>query len=494
MRDQTPITPTARLVSLAILLVPAAVLGGLAARYDSRLLAIGAAAELLGAALFLRAGVAWKPPASGSVILLYVMALGWCWFHTRAIHEPPAAFARGVLLLGPVILLFSHDLTRTGAEARRRAKRCCARIRNRRTWPADPTVLNRLPEVLALKDAVVLDASPIFGLFNDPRPEVRMAAFASLEGRKVWRPAEIAVVLHKIHQMDDPAVRAVAITALSCVDDPVTIGQLANFLRDPEPAVRLAAIRTALTFPSQRWVIIREDVRAYLADQRFSNDGGLPTSAGRLPAVAVCDLTAWAAEADPLGPRAVRALVEHYAHNLRSTVAYDLVSDLSQQTSDPNTPAALRVELAYLLRSFNVLTPDLLDRMTNADQPGPIRLLAAEAMLMTNPTDPDALDVLRGLGRQPNREIAIAVAKVLQQHLGFDMGLPADRLALHSKVAAEVVKRVQQWATARSGSNSATPTPGLATPGLPETPPPSGLTKTGVPPARQPISKRSWTR
>lgn len=480
-RPSSPCSPLARLVSFVILFGPTAVLAALAYRYDSRLLAIGAGAEFLGLLLFVRAGVVWKPPVSASVILLYLMALGWAWFHTKDLTEPPATFARGLLLLVPAVLLFCHDLQRTGAEARRRAKKLCTRIRNRRQWPADLAMMQRLPEVVALRDAVARDASPIFGLFNDARPEVRMAAFASLDGRRAWRPAEIAVVLHKAHQMADPAVRAMAITALSSVTEPGTLMDLVNFLKDPDGEVRLAAIRIALANSGQRWVFVREHLRAYLADGRFANDGGLPGSAGRLPAVAICDLTAWVAEPDFLGSRSTRTLIEHYATILRANIDYDLVNDLAQQVIDPHTPAGLRVELAHLLRSYNLLTADLLDRMTNSDQPGPIRLLGAEAMLIINPSDPDALDVLRGLGRQPNREIAMAVAKVLQQHLGFDMGLSGDRLAVNSKMAGEVVKRVLQWATARSMNNSANPTPGYAMPGLPETPPPLGLSKTGPP-------------
>ncbi len=494
MSDLAP-SPIARLIHYGILAGPAALLGGLALRYDSRLLAIGAAGELLGAALFLRRGLAWKPPVSASVILLYVMALGWCWFHTRDLHEPPAAFARGMLLLVPVGLLFAHDLARTGAEARRQARRHVSRLRRRRDWPDDPAQIPRLPDVRALRDVVARDPSPLFGLFNDPRAEVRMAAFAALEGRKHWRPSEIAIVLHKLHQMTEPAVRAVAITALAPASEPNTALELASFLRDPEPSVRLAAIRAALTNPGQRWAVVRESVRAYLADPRFASDGGLPGSASRLPAVAVCDLTAWAMEPEPLGSRAIRALIEHFAHRLRGEIDYDLVSDLSGQIIDPNTPAGLRVEIAHLMRTFQLLTPDLLDRMTNSDQPGPIRLLAAEAMLAQNPADSDALDVLRGLGRQPNRELALGVAKVLQQQLGFDMGVPADRLALQSKAAGDIVKRVLQWATARSGGFTASPTPGLAMPGLPpETPPPLGLVKTGPPGATAPGARQSWRK
>jgi hypothetical protein len=114
---------------------------------------------------------------------------------------------------------------------------------------------------------------------------------------------------------------------------------------------------------------------------------------------------------------------------------------------DAETPPALRVELAALLRDHNLLTADLLDRLTNLDQPAPIRLFAAELMLRINPHDPDGIDVLRGLARQPNRELALQVAAILQQLLGLELGLPPGELpASNTKVAAEVARRVALWA------------------------------------------------
>ena len=113
-----------------------------------------------------------------------------------------------------------------------------------------------------------------------------------------------------------------------------------------------------------------------------------------------------------------------------------------------------------LLRDHNLLSPDLLDRLTNMDQPGPIRLFAAEQMLRINPHDPDGVDVLRGLARQPNREMALSVAGVLQNVLGVDLGLPPGELpAATSKTAADVARRVLQWANGAT-ADAVRPTPG----------------------------------
>ena len=110
-----------------------------------------------------------------------------------------------------------------------------------------------------------------------------------------------------------------------------------------------------------------------------------------------------------------------------------------------------------------------LARRLAKDAPGPVRLLAAEALLAANPADTDGLDVLRGLGRQSNREIALALARVLQTYLHQDMGLPPGGLTAKSKEAGEVARRVLQWATGKGASAAPplAPTPGIVAPGLP---------------------------
>jgi hypothetical protein len=160
----------------------------------------------------------------------------------------------------------------------------------------------------------------------------------------------------------------------------------------------------------------------------------------------------------------------------------------------PDTPPGLRVEIAALLRDHQMLSADMLDRLTNLDQPGPMRLFAAEVMLRANPNDADGLDVLRGLARQPNREMAVAIAGILQNVLGLNIGLPqGDLPAPTSKQAAEIARRVQAWANGTAPQDlmriqTPGPMPGLKPPSRPPFP---GLQKTNIypPPDQEPRAR-----
>ena len=342
-----------------------------------------------------------------------------------------------------------------------------------------------LPEVFALQDAATTEPGPVFDLFRDPRPEVRAAAFAAFIGRPAWRPREASAVLEETRKTKEPAVRVMALAALGGIDDPAITTGIADFFHDSSAEVRAAAVWASLSDGGHRWGVVRDAVRGMLCDTR-TVDAALPGAAGILPVVAICDLTAWTAEPEPLGNRSVRTLIDHYSCLLQTTGDYDLITDLTNQVLDSMTATALRVELSILLRNLGLLTPELLDRMSNSDQPGPVRLLAAEAMLTVDPFHPDGLDVLRGLGRQPNREMALTIAGILQNRLGIDMGLPTEGLVSTSKAAGEVAKKVMAWAVARGGDRrSATPTPGYLTqnPMIPASSGPEDAPELELPPA-----------
>jgi len=458
MRDATPFETTplglarARAASLALLLLPTAVLGGAAFAHESPVALVGAAGSLLGSLLLLRHRHVWRPPASGLLVALYLTALGWLWVATRHHPDPAGRLGRGVLLFGAVALLIGHDLARTGLEPRRRGRAIVRGLLRRTTWPEHAGDYAHLPEVRALAEVLRDDPSLAAELLKDDRVEVRLAAFTALQQRTYWRPGEADLVLDALVTTRHPVARAAGLKALASATDGGVLGVVGDYLNDKAPEVRHAAAVTLLADAPGRWPTARGAIRAALADPAQVKDGALPGAAVALDGLALCDLTTWAAEPGPLGHRSLQTLIAHYGVVLHAGTRPELTAEICQQVVDPQTPPQLRVELAQLLRGMGLITPDLLDRMTDIDQPGAVRILAAEMLLAWNPANPDAIDVLRGLGRQPNRETALVIARLVQQYFHLDMGLPGGAVATNSKAAAEVARRVLQWATGRANA------------------------------------------
>ena len=452
---------TAWLVSLVLLLLPTAVLGTLAFRLQNVQLAVGAGVQLLFVLVFFRAHPVWRPPVSASIVVLYLIALGWAWVPTRGTSDWAVHVAQGLLLLGAVGLISLHDLTRSGAEPLRRANKWSRRLANRTHWPLQVVDCRTLPEVNALRLAIVDEAGPALAMLSDHRPQVRVAALGALEYRAYWRPGEAELVLKVGRIAQEPAVRAAAAYALAAVRSLELISALGEFLRDSAVEVRHAAAESLLWGGEARWPYTRDSIREALLDPKLATDGPLFLGTARLPAAAIADLTTWAADCVPLSTRSVQTLVEQYHRSLLDMDRPELASELAGQMLDADTPPGLRIELASLLRDHHMLGPELLDRLTNPDQPGPMRLFAAEVMLRANPNDPDGVDVLRGLARQPNRELAVQIGGILQNVLGLQLGLPAGGLlpASTSKPAADVARRVLAWANG-AAPDVLRPTPG----------------------------------
>ena len=457
-------------LSVALLVLPTAVLGALAHRLDAAPLAAGAGVQLAFVLVFLRGHPVWRPPVSASVVVVYLVALGWAWVPTRGSGDWAVHAGRGLLLVGAVALLALHDLTRTGAGPVRRAHGWARRLARRTRWPLELADCRVLPEVAGLRDAVRDEPGPALALLSDPRAEVRVAALGALEYRSGWRPGEAELVLKVARGATEPAVRAAAAYALAGAGTAELVGGLAGFLRDPAAEVRHAAAESLLWDGDRRWPLARDAVRDALADPKLADDGPLFVGTNALPAAAVADLTTWAGDHPTLARRAILTLIEQYHRGLTDGDRPELASDLAAQMLAPDTAPGLRIELAALLRDHRMLGPDLLDRLTNLDQPGPMRLFAAEVMLRADPTDTDGVDVLRGLARQPNRELAVQVGGILQNVLGLNMGLPptGEVPSPTSKPAADVARRVLAWA---NGAITTTPPPGgrLPPPTLRET-------------------------
>ena len=186
-----------------------------------------------------------------------------------------------------------------------------------------------------------------------------------------------------------------------------------------------------------------------LSDSRCLDDGPLPCS-GRLSGQATIDLTMWSGEQGPIAVRSTLTLMAHYRRELNENPGSQVIEELGRQASNPNVPAALRVEIANLLVEEDGIDLKLWTGLLDAGQPSAIRLLAAA--LLRNGPDEKALETLRNVAQVPNREIAVQVATIIQKYLRIDMGLPLGGPMPDptSKRTAEIARSVIDWASGKA--------------------------------------------
>ncbi len=453
-----PATLPMRAARGAVLLVPAFLLliGALRSTGGfSVLLGLGALFQFLACGLSFFSRQGWREPVGPAVIMLYVIGLSWMLVAAVGLDDWYLHTCQAVLLVVPLGFFALQCLRDSGAPTLRRARQLAHRLSRRSDWPAGLDACRLLPEVKALREALHVDAGPALELLSHARPSVRVAALAALEFRQNWQPGQAELVLNAARRAQEPEIRAAALYALANRDDQVTIEEMAEFLYDPSHGVRLAATEALLWNTENRWPWIRMAVRRCLSDPAYQEDGAMRLEGRPLTAEAVAELTAWSAEKGCLAVRAALTLGLHYGQVLTAGRDPELNAELIKQMTDSHAPAVLRLVLARLLHHHRELNGKALRQLLDPSAPAPVRLMAAEA-LMAEGSCPEAVTALYDLARLPNREIALATAEVVQRRLGVDMGLTRGQPAppVHSRMAAEVARRVLAWATQHDGGDA----------------------------------------
>jgi HEAT repeats len=408
-----------------VLLFPAAVLAlGAVSTSTPLMFWVGAGLLLLTAVVLLPQPRLAAPSTGLAVIALYILGQVWLWYCANQYHvEWYPHFAVGALLVVPLILFAAVILVRSGAHDLRKARFIAQRLRRRRDWPSDLTYCAMLPEVLALRETVQADAAPVLALL----------------------PAQAEVVRHLSERAFEPEVRAAAIRALAHTRDRGQVETIAQFLRDRSPLVRRAAAEVLFWESERRWAWARFGVHEALADPSLREDGPLPLAGATLPPQALSDLMEWSAEGGAQSVRSSVTLASYYAHAFSGGPDGELAADIRQKVLDPGAPTALRMELAQLLLEYRLFDCGHLASLLLPDQPVPLRLLAADAILAVSP-DADATRALYEIARRPNREIALAVAQVIQRRLNTDLGVRTPLPPIQSRLAAEITRQVMEWA------------------------------------------------
>jgi HEAT repeat protein len=446
---------------LVLLLLPVTLLLLCSVRGTSsspHLLWLGTLFQALACGLALLSQQGGRESPTSAVIMLYVIALSWIVLASVGTDDWLLHLSQAILLVVPLGHFALQCLQESGAPALRRARYLAHHLAHRLDWPAQLHDCRLLPEVKALREALHVDAAPALALLSNPRPEVRVCALAALEFRPNWRPGQPQVVLQLAQHAIEPEVRAAAINALANVDDRLTIEALAEFLHDSSQLVRQTAAEALLWNTAQNWPWIRLAVRRALADVVCQDDGPMRHEGNIFTAEAVADLTAWTAEKGVQALRAALTLGCHYHRVLGLASDPALVETLRQQLAEGHTPPLLRLELARVLHTHRELDGTLLRQLLDSGNPAPLRLIAVEALLEQGKS-PEAESALHDLARLPNREIALGIAQVVQRRLGVDLGLPRDQPLppLHSRLAAEVARRVQVWAAHQDMAPEAVP-------------------------------------
>jgi len=437
-------------IAVSAAFIPAAVLGlyVLMGRGASPLfLGAGFVACLIAGVVASRA-VGHRPFASALICVPGAVGFLFLWLAKPAQSDIVGHFLSGLLVLTPTGLFSAYVLLATEAPVLRRACALARQLAARSDLPIDMNACRQLPEVKNLREAMRTEAAPALALLAHDKPTVRLAALTALEHRRQWRVGEANVVLTIARTDPQPEVRAAAVLALAGVQQRLVLEEMAECLRDGAPVVRNAAASALLWDCERRWIWARHAVHEALADPRFQRDGALALSSGTFSAAAVSDLIAWATEAGTLGQRATQTLARHYAQRLAEGLEPALIAQLSRHVADERTPAILRIELAQLLRQHVPMPRDLSIQLLDPANPSSLRLLAVEQLLQSGP-DKRAIESLRQIAHQPNRELALQAAVIVQKYLRIDLGLELGQPtpAYHTRQAAEVTRRVIQWAS-----------------------------------------------
>lgn len=444
--------PTAkmRLGTMLLLLLPcAAVVGSIATRTGDCVLVAAIAATLLaihGLYVLLRFGV-YRASGSWFILSGYAVAFAAIRFNNPDLTSPIDHGLLGMCLLVPAIAFVRRSVSFNTGESARQAKMTIRQLLAREDIPETWNACRELPEVKELRQLVADDASPVLPLVVSPDVRHQLTGLAALECHPRWRTGQAETIIQRLNLSEDAEVRVAAIAALMNVSKSRHLQCLMPYLRDRSAEVRRATATALLWDARSRWQEVRSAFRQALADPQAAKDGPLPCS-GQLPPSAIDDLIAWAYEVGPIGKRSIETIVRHCKKAIHEDGSPEALARVVGLVMNTKVPPGLRVELAHRLQSADEFPVDVAAKLIAPGQPTMLRLLAAGSILAVR-DDQRAIEVLKESAKQPNRQIALVAAGLIQRFLAVDMGLPVGGELPHanSRQAAEVTRKVLAWAT-----------------------------------------------
>ncbi|HVK11316.1 MAG TPA: HEAT repeat domain-containing protein [Gemmataceae bacterium] len=442
-------SPPRQVAAATVLLLPAMlVLAASANRTGTpRAIDVGIAVFLTLEAMFLvnkfgfhRAANSWFLGA------FYVVAFADLRFNAPDLTSPLTHASLAVAMVVPIAIVIKRELGAALSGNVRQAKLHIRKLLTMKGWPPQFSDYRNLAVVQDLRTLVRDNPAPVLPLLAHPDVRVQVAALTALECQPVWRRGQAEAVIHRANLTEEPVVRAAALAALANVYKPRHLVAMLPFLRDRVAEVRRAAALAILWDARRRWPEVRGAVRLALAEAHAETDGPLPCSA-HLPPAALDDLVAWSCETGAIGRRSTQTLLRHCKKAIKEDGSPEAIARVVGLVLNGKVPPGLRVELAHRLKQADEFPDGIGGRLLAPTEPTMLRLMAAATFLARGP-DPRAVAVLKEAAKQPNRQIALTAAGMIQKYLGVDMGLPVggELPAPNSRQAAEVARKVIRWA------------------------------------------------
>jgi hypothetical protein len=436
-------------LGVALLLGPSALLAFAALNSEgaAKSVSIGVGVTLAVEALFLlvRFG-AQRATSSLFTVAFYSVSALVLRFNSPDLNDPATNAALGISILIPVVLFLIREVRATGGNARE-AKFLINRLLARKEWPASFAEYRTCPLIAALRDGIRENAAPVLPLLAHDDVRVQMATLTVLEFYPNWRKDQVEPVLQLAGMTNNPTVRAAALLAAAYLPKSRHLKFLLPYLSDQAEEVRRAAATAVLVEAGPRWPEVRAEVRQALAAPHAAKDGPLPCSANFSSEI-IADLVNWSVESGPVGKRSTQTLVRHCKKLIHEDGTPQAIERVTGLIASPKVPGPIRVELAHRLQTADMFPVEIAVRLLSPSSPTMLRVQAAGALL-SHGDNPEAVDVLREAAQQPNREITLAAAALVQKYLSVDLGLSVGGSlpAVNSREAAEVARRVAKWAS-----------------------------------------------
>ncbi|MEZ6143377.1 MAG: HEAT repeat domain-containing protein [Zavarzinella sp.] len=410
----------------------------------------GIAGVLMGIAGAIFVASRYRRISSWIYLGVFAIAYFTCWYFQPSGAAKWVHLVQAILLIIPFILILDREFTSRNGAARK-AKFLLWELSQKTDWPKQLTDIVHLPEATLLRQYLRRDPLPgINALIHVDLP-LQVLILLALEDHPSIEKAGVDRLILHVNSSTSPEVKAAGMNALARVHKTRHLQAILPFLRDQSKLVRRAALQALMLQADQRWTVIRGGIRDHFGFPRAERDGHLPYSE-KLPPEATEDLILWMREGGIIEKRATKSFIRHCDKILQEDTSM-AIERVVGYLLNPKIPTPIRVELAHKLKKLDWFPIELASKFIGKDQPTMLRLIAAETLL-AHKEDPRAIAILEEAAVQPNREIQMAAAVMVQKYCCIDLGLPVTGVVPdpNTHEATKIFRELHRWSTELAAS------------------------------------------